>query len=227
MKILITGTSSGLGYELAKEYSKNNNTVLGISRSKTNLEIKQEICDFSNLQKIPIALQDLVGAEKIDTAILNAGALGALAKTKNTSIEAFNEIFKINVLANKIIIDWLLKNNTNIKTIIGISSGAALKTYYGWSLYCTSKAAFKQLISTYAQEEHSVHFASVAPGIIKTNMQEYINKIDARIIPSVEKFQNIYDTMDPPDKAAKKIISSLPKIKSLNSGDYIDLRDLQ
>jgi len=227
MKILITGTSSGLGYELAKEYSKNNNTVLGISRSKTNLEIKQEICDFSNLQKIPIALQNLVGAEKIDTAILNAAALGTLEQTKNTSIEAFNEIFKINVLANKIIIDWLLKNNTNIKTIIGISSGAALKTYYGWSLYCTSKAAFKQLISTYAQEEHSVHFASVAPGIIKTNMQEYINKIDARIIPSVEKFQNIYDTMDTPDKAAKKIISSLPKIKSLNSGDYIDLRDLQ
>ena len=130
-------------------------------------------------------------SEEIDTAILNAGILGELASTKNTSVEAFNEIFKINVLANKIIIDWLLKNNTNIKTIIGISSGAAIKTYYGWSLYCTSKAAFKQLISTYAQEEQNVHFTSIAPGIIKTNMQEYIKKIDVKIIPSVEKFQQV------------------------------------
>jgi len=225
MKILITGTSSGLGYGLAQEFSKNNNTVLGISRSKTDLKIKQEICDFSNLQKIPNALQNLIGTEEIDTAILNAGILGELVSTKNTSVEAFNEIFKINVLANKIIIDWLLKNNTNIKTIIGISSGAAIKTYYGWSLYCTSKAAFKQLISTYAQEEQNVHFTSIAPGIIKTNMQEYIKKIDVKTIPSVEKFQNAYDTMDTPDEVAKKIISLLPKIKNLNSGDYVDLRE--
>jgi len=225
MNILITGTSSGLGYELAKEYNVKGDTLFGISRSKTDLDIKQEVCDFSDLQELPGALNNLIGLSQVDTAILNAGLLGTLSKSRDISIDEFDNIFKVNVLANKIIIDWLLKNNTRVKTIIGISSGAALKTYYGWSLYCASKAAFKQMLSTYAQEEPDVHFVSLAPGIIKTNMQEYINKVDVKVIPSVEKFQNMYNTMNTPDIIAKKLISLLPKIKDFKSGAHVDLRE--
>tara|TARA_R110002126_G_scaffold793_3_gene4957 strand:- start:380 stop:1063 length:684 start_codon:yes stop_codon:yes gene_type:complete len=227
MNVLITGTSSGLGYELAKECVARGDTVFGISRSKSDLDINQEICDFYNLQEIPTALNSLIGSNTIDIVILNAGMLGTLSKTRDVSIDEFGNIFKVNVLANKVIVDWLLNNNIKVKTIIGISTGAALKTYYGWSLYCTSKAAFKQLISTYAQEESNVHFISIAPGVIKTKMQDYINGIDVKIIPSVEKFQSMYNTMITPDVIAKKLIQLLPKLKDFKSGSYIDLRDLQ
>lgn len=225
MNVLITGTSSGLGYELAKEYVANGDIVFGISRSESDIPINQKICDLSNLQELPAALNSLVGLNKIDTVILNAGMLGTLSKTRDIPMDEFDNMFKVNVLANKVIIDWLLNNDVDVKTIIGISTGAALKTYYGWSLYCTSKAAFKQLISTYAQEEAGIHFMSIAPGIIKTKMQDYINGIDVKTIPSVEKFQSMYDTMATPDAIAKKLIKLLPKLGDFKSGAYIDLRD--
>ena len=41
MNILITGTSSGLGYELAKQFSLEGHNVYGMSRKKSDLQIKQ------------------------------------------------------------------------------------------------------------------------------------------------------------------------------------------
>jgi NADP-dependent 3-hydroxy acid dehydrogenase YdfG len=225
MNILITGTSSGLGYELAKQFISKGDTVYGISRGISDLNIKQIQCDFHDLQAISIALNKLIDVTTFDLVILNAGMLGDISKTNNLRIDQFQNIFTVNVLANKVIIDWLLNHNVDIKNVIGISTGAALKTYYGWSLYCTSKAAFKQLISSYAQETPDIHFISLAPGIIKTKMQDYIYSLDEKEIPSINKFKTMYKNMDTADIVAKKIIKWLPKIKEFKSGNYHDLRN--
>ena len=148
--------------------------------------------------------------------------LGEINTTSSLSINQFNEIFNVNVLANKIIIDTLLSNKITLKQIIGISSGAALKPYYGWSLYCSSKSAFKQLLSTYSLEYPEIIFTSLSPGIIKTDMQNYINSLDENTYPSVKKFQQMYDTMDTADMVAKKLIDNLPKL----SDGYLDLRNI-
>ena len=149
--------------------------------------------------------------------------LGEINKVSDLSVNQFNEIFNVNVLANKIILDRLLLNKINLKQIIGISSGAALKSYYGWSLYCCSKAAFKQLLSTYAQEYPNIQFTSLAPGIIKTDMQNYINSLDKNNFPSVEKFQQMFDSMDTANTVAEKLINNLFNLKE----DYLDLRNFK
>tara|TARA_R110000744_G_scaffold93775_2_gene181134 strand:+ start:5021 stop:5701 length:681 start_codon:yes stop_codon:yes gene_type:complete len=226
MNILITGTSSGLGYELAKQFSLEGHNVYGMSRKKSNLQIKQVQVDFVDLQSVAIAMNNLIDITKIDLVILNAGQLGEINKTNDIKINQFNDIFNINVLSNKVIIDWLLNHNISVKSIIGISTGAALKAYHGWSLYCASKAAFKQLLSTYAYEESNIHFLSLAPGIIKTKMQEYIYEIDSNKIPSVKKFKDMFSTMDTADIVANKIINNLPYFSELESGDYLDLRNI-
>lgn len=225
MNVLITGTSSGLGYELAKQFISKGDTVYGISRGISNLDIKQVQCDFSDLQHLATSLNGLIDTKEIDTVILNAGMLGHLNLVNNLHINEFYDIFTVNVLANKVIIDRLLNRDISIKNIIGISTGAALKTYHGWSLYCTSKAAFKQLISSYAQEVPDIHFTSLAPGIIKTKMQDYICSLDENKIPSIGKFKTMYEKMDTADIVAKRIIKFLPEIKKIKSGDYYDLRN--
>tara|TARA_R110002012_G_scaffold234930_1_gene408602 strand:- start:9563 stop:10246 length:684 start_codon:yes stop_codon:yes gene_type:complete len=225
MNILITGTSSGLGYELAKQFEANGDTVYGISRSKSDLNIKQIQCDLGKLYRIIPTLENLIDTPSFDVVILNAGQLGEIKKGKEITINQFENIFNINVLANKIIIDWLLNKDIKVKNIIGISTGAAIKSYYGWSLYCTSKAAFKQLIASYALENKNTHFISLAPGIIKTKMQDYITSIDENKIPSVKKFKDMFDSMDPPDVVARRIIQFIPCLKSITSGTYFDLRN--
>ena len=83
MNILITGTSSGLGYELAKQFSLEGHNVYGMSRKKSDLQIKQAQVDFINPQSIVVSMDNLIDVDKIDLVILNAGQLGEINKTKN------------------------------------------------------------------------------------------------------------------------------------------------
>ena len=57
-------------------------------------------------------------------------------------------------------------------------------------------------------------------------MQEYIYEIDSNKIPSVKKFKDMFSTMDTADIVANKIINNLPYFSELESGDYLDLRNI-
>lgn len=224
MDILITGVSSGLGYELAKQFIEKGDTVYGTSRRKVNLGLNHLQCDFNNLEELEVNFKNFIkNTLEFDLVILNAGILGEINKISDLSINQFNEAFNVNVLANKIILDELLNNNVKIKKVIGISSGAALKSYYGWSLYCTTKVAFKQLLSTYSHEYKEISFTSLAPGIIKTDMQNYINSLNEKDFPSVKKFQQMFNNMDTPNVVAKKLINNLSNLEE----EYLDLRNFK
>ena len=223
--ILITGSSSGLGYELAKYYSEMGYNVVGISKSISDLKIIQFKVDFLDLNKLRETLTKLPKDLNFDLVYLNAGSLGELKRIDNLSINDFYDIMKINVLSNKLIIDYLIKLKL-FKNLIAISSGASLKAYYGWSLYCASKAAFKQLIETYSIENSEFYFLNLAPGLIKSNMQKNIFNTDSKIIPSVSKFKKLYNQMDSPSTVASRIIKNENYLCSFSSGSYFDLREL-
>ncbi len=218
MNILITGTTSGLGLSLKKEYEERGNRVFSLNR---------ETCDLSYLSGVTPALEELIQGERIDCAYLNAGVLGSLMPTVDLSIEEIMEVVTVNALANKLIIDYLL-NSSLISNVVSISSGAATKGYYGWSSYCASKAFMKQLISCYAIENPHVKFVSLAPGIIKTKMQDEIYQYSSEDIPSVQKFKDLYPTMDTSDIVANKIVSNIDDILSQDNTDqFFDLRSIK
>lgn len=225
MNILITGVSSGLGYELAKQFNNEGHCVYGLSRNKSDLDINWHSIDLSDIYSIEAVLKSLLDSIELDLVILNAGQLGEIKPTSDLDIQDFNNIMNVNFLSNKVIIDYVMNNN-NVKCVIGMSTGAALKPYYGWSLYCTTKSAFKQLISVYAEENPDIQFISLAPGIIKTPMQDYIKTINPSLIPSVCKFHNIYDDMDSPTIVANNIINNLTTITKQPSGAFVDLRKI-
>ena len=155
---------------------------------------------------------------------LNAGILGQLTPVSQISLYDYQEAFNINVWSNKIIIDKLIKNS-KVKNVVCISSGAASKGYYGWSLYCSTKAAMKQLMSCYAIENPEVNFLSLAPGLVKTKMQDEIHQYDEKDVPSVKKFKEAYETMQTPDECAKKIYENLDLILEQKQ-NFFDLRNL-
>jgi len=223
--VLITGSSSGLGFSLAKKFKELNYTVYGISRSFTHLDINQQICDFSKPNDISYYLKLLIDVKDFDYVFLNAGMLGKLDKTKNLTLSEYEEIFNVNVFSNKIILDYIL-HKTKVKNVIAISSGAALKTYLGWSLYCTSKSAFKQLVSSYADEYNDTKFINLAPGLIKSKMQDVIKSVSVNEFPSLKKFHDAYPKMDSPDEVADKIFQNLNLFEAIKSGDYLDLREI-
>ena len=108
---------------------------------------------------------------------------------------------------------------------MAISSGAALSPKIGWFLYCSSKAAFKFLIESYAHEDIKRKFINISPGLIKTKMQKQICKVDEKKISSVKKFKKLNKTNQVPsaDEVAKNILKTVKKANKA-SGSYLDIR---
>jgi|TARA_B100000780_G_scaffold279194_1_gene256351 NAD(P)-dependent dehydrogenase (short-subunit alcohol dehydrogenase family) len=224
-KILITGGSSGLGHSLAIKLAKKNKIYcLGRSDVKQK-NIKSVKCDFKNIKSIKGKLKKLLNTKKLDYVFLNAGMLGEIKNINKIKYDEINEILKVNVFANKEILDFFIEKKIKTKLIIAISSGAALAPKFGWFLYCSSKAAFKFLIESYALEDSKRSFINISPGLIKTKMQNQICKIDEKKISSVKKFKilNKQNKIPSSDEVADNIINIIQKLKK-SSGSYIDIR---
>lgn len=237
MKVLITGTSSGLGYGLALHYLKEGHHVYGISR-KSNDDLNKnrkfsflslDISDFEALRKeIPVFLKDL---DSIDLVILNAGILNDIKDLKNTSIEEIRKVMDVNVWANKVLIDSLFESINQVQQIVAISSGAAVSGTRGWNAYSLSKATLNMLIDLYSKEHEHCHFCALAPGLIETGMQDYLNSLPREYeqkYPMVKKLKEARgtDKMPKPLDAAKTIASAIGKAVKYESGSFLDMREL-
>jgi len=225
-KALITGSSSGLGLSLVDALHEKGYEIYGISRSTTPRPIHYTTLDFSHYEDLGKILKELSGDTIFDYVVLNAGTLNPIEKATEITTEDFLQSIHINVVSAKKILDFLLKNK-KVKNVIAISSGAALKPYDGWISYCVSKAALKQLIACYAVEHPDIHFLSLAPGIIKTKMQDYILTKDSTRFRSLEKFHSLYETLPSPDDVAHKIVANLSFLASRESGSFFDLREIE
>ena len=101
-----------------------------------------------NQKSLKLRLNKLLDTKELDYVFLNAGILGEINLIEKIKFSQILEIYKINVLANKEILDFIIKKKIKTKLIIAISSGAALSPKIGWYLYCSPKSAFKFLIAS-------------------------------------------------------------------------------
>lgn len=235
MNILITGTSSGIGEGLTNYYLSTGNKVWGISRRenktlKSFSEYRFLRADLSKEEEIIEVLANLKSKNiTLDLVILNAGILGEIKPMYNQKMETVFAIMQINVWANKILIDNLIKNNFSIRQIVAISSGAAKNGSAGWGPYSISKAALNMLIKTYASEFSNIHFSAIAPGLVDTAMQEYISNLDNELqFPAVERLKKVRGTSEMPDAftIAPILANLFKKVLTMDSGIYTDIRDL-
>ncbi len=235
MNIFITGTSSGLGFGLAKHYLNEGHHVYGISRRSNddlnrfeNFSFRsQDISDFADLEKnLPTFLKE---AGKLDLVILNAGMLNEIKDMKDTGLDEIEKVMKVNVWANKIIIDTLFGHFEEIDQVVAISSGASVSGSRGWNAYSLSKATLNMLIKLYANEEPGTHFCALAPGLIDSNMQEYVSGLpEEKDYPTIARLKEVRASGKMPtiEEAAKSNADAIKKIRDHESGSFLDVRQL-
>lgn len=208
-KILITGTSRGIGESLAIKFLNENWDVHGFSRHKNdqikkNIKrkslYKETIGDISNIKDARRFLKKSlidVTEDQCEQIILinNAGILEPVKKIRECELEEMIYNFKVNVLGTCSLISLFLSELKDIavpKYIINISSGAGKNPYHSWGSYCASKAAidmFSQCVDL--EEKNSKNAAkifSIAPGVVETKMQETIRTKSLEDFPLVNKF---------------------------------------
>ncbi len=235
MKILITGTSTGLGFGLATHYLSLNHDVYGISRRSNALLnrntqfafLSQDITEFEEVKiNIPVFLKDI---DSLDLVILNAGILNSVKDMKDTSLTELKHVMDVNVWANKTLIDSLFKNIKRIQQVVAISSGISVSGSRGWNAYAISKASLNVLMRLYSAEHKDTHFCALAPGLVDTGMQDYISGLpDDERFPQINILKKYKDTprMPHPEEAAKLVSDAINKATRYESGNFIDLRDI-
>ena len=225
--ILITGCSSGLGLALTNYYLSKNFTVYGTSRTRpdiSNTNFFHKCFDLSNILEIKTQLSDFIkDIKELDTVFLNAGMLGKIKILKDLSIDELNEVYSLNVYANKEILDILM--NIKVKNIIVISSGASKNGYKGWGAYSLSKAGVNMLVNLYSNEMVNTKIIALAPGVIKTPMTDFIRfELDENIFPSVKKLNE--GVVQTPQETAQKIFELALNLDDFTSGSYVDIREI-
>lgn len=225
--ILITGCSSGLGLALTNYYLEKDFKVYGISRNKPDIKNENFIhksFDLSNISKIKEELSTFIlDIKEINTVFLNAGMLGKIKILSKLSIEELNEVYALNVYANKELLDILM--NLKVKNILVISSGASKNGYKGWGSYSLSKAGVNMLVNLYSNEMIDTKILAVAPGVIKTPMTDYIRfELDENIFPSVKKLN--LGVVQTPEETALKMDNLINNIAEFESGTYVDIREI-
>ena len=231
-KALITGISRGLGRGLAEVLIDEGYYVYGCSRSGQafNEQMHHITCDLSVVEDIHHCFEKLLAnVQSLDVVILNAGILGDIKDMSATSVDELENMMTMNVWSNKVILDFLLQSDIKVGQIILMSSGAAVLGNKGWGGYALSKAALNMLGKLYSHEFSSAHITSIAPGIIDTDMMNYLcNDADSKAFPALQRLKDARgtDSMQTPEVAARKIVEALPILKNFDSGSFVDLRQI-
>lgn len=225
--ILITGCSSGLGFALTNYYLQKGFKVYGISRNKPEIQNQNFIhisFDLSKISDIKTSLTNILkDIKNLDLVFLNAGILGKIKILQELSIEEMQEVYNLNVYANKELLDILMQ--IDVKNIFIISSGASKTGYKGWGLYSLSKAGVNMLVNLYSNEMFNTKIIALAPGVIKTPMTDYIRfELDENIFTSAKKLneglvQTAFET-------AIKIDAFINRIDEFETGSYVDIRQI-
>lgn len=178
--IIITGTSRGIGYELALLFAEAGHNVLALSRKTPqalveNPKITCLAVDLSKPKDLSQVENFLSHSWKnVDAIIHNAGSL-LLKPFAQTSAEDFENIYKVNVFAvaslTRIALRYLQKGS-HVVTISSMGGIQGSLKFAGLSAYSSSKGAVITLTELLAEEyrEQGIAFNVLALGSVQTEM---------------------------------------------------------
>ncbi|RYJ50769.1 SDR family oxidoreductase [Flavobacterium petrolei] len=178
--IIITGTSRGIGFELALQFANAGHQVLAISRKIPQALLGNEniTClsvDLSTESEV-VKVSDFLSKswKQIDAVIHNAGSL-LLKPFSETTQEDFENIYRVNVfgVANltRICLPYLQKGG-HVVTISSMGGIQGSLKFAGLAAYSSSKGAVITLSELLAEEykERGISFNVLALGSVQTEM---------------------------------------------------------
>jgi short-subunit dehydrogenase len=184
MKILITGASSGLGAEFARQYANVENELILLARREEKLRLLQNElqtkCKSITLIVVDVGdfelLQSKIGQiADVDMVILNAGISLGHSNAVPT-IAAFKELYDVNLLANHAILEILLPRMQAKRSgkIVFISSLSSLFTMPSAKVYASSKRALNAYAEgiRYEYAKDNIKVITILPGFIKSELTD-------------------------------------------------------
>lgn len=210
---LITGGSEGIGYELAKLFSKDGHNVIIVARNETKLlKVKRELeekyknkvktisLDFT-VEKSCEELIDIVDKKNfvVDNLINNVG-IGSFGDFCDAEEGFEDRIIDINIRTVTILTKYYMKQmlSRGSGNILNVSSTASFVAGPRMAMYYSTKAYVLSLTEALYEEARGtgVYIGCLCPGPVKTTFQE---KAGIKKAESTKKY--LMDASDVAQKA--------------------------
>lgn len=184
--VWVTGASTGIGREIANEFSKAGHIVVVSARRKSRLvrivseikfadrEASAFVCNVMSERSIQITakrIREKYG--KVDILVNNAGVT-AFRSFMETKTSDFDSIIDTNLrgafLCIKSVLPQMIKSKSG--QIINILSTAAVTAFEDSSIYAASKAGLLAMSNCLREEtrRYNIKISNILPGAVETAM---------------------------------------------------------
>ncbi len=180
-KILITGGTNGIGFEIAKTLSAEGAEVVVCGQNQARIDktikkigvhgIRADVSQEEDVTSLFAEAIELMNG--LDVLINNAGEGGNFRTLVDSSAEELQKIWEVNVkglfLCGQEAARYFIDQNYG--NIINIGSSAATKGFAGGSIYCSSKFAVSGLTQCWQAElrPHNIRVMQINPSEVITD----------------------------------------------------------
>lgn len=188
MTVVITGSSSGIGRELARRYSLKASTLHLISRradlleelsseiQKEGLQIFTHAVDVTDFEAARAVYSSICGmSETIDIVVANAG-ISSEHKAELYEFWDFKRIIDVNLLGVAAMFDIFAKKmlSQGGGKLVAVSSLASFVAFPTTAAYSASKRALNSLLDSMRLllEPQNIKVINIQPGFIKTPLTD-------------------------------------------------------
>lgn len=199
MKIVLTGSSTGIGRALGEHLLARGHEVWGLARSdqsefagKNAGRFHASRCDVSRWDQVAKAFGE-IGARwaAVDALIACAGLQGEIGRALESDPQRWSETVRANLDGTYHAIragaPWLRRASRRAK-VVCFSGGGATKPRPNFSAYGVAKTGIVRLVETIAEEEQGqpLDINAIAPGAINTRLTDEVLRLGPDVVGTAE-----------------------------------------
>jgi NAD(P)-dependent dehydrogenase (short-subunit alcohol dehydrogenase family) len=248
---LVTGSSSGIGYETALLLARNGFDTFATMR---NMNKSKEITEVSKRENLPLrvmqldvnddrsvadAINNILNEKKSIEVVVNNAGYGLMGSVEDSSLDEIKAQFETNffgaIRVIKEVIPIMRKQRAG--TIVNVSSVAGRIGFPMGSAYVSSKFALEGLSESmsYELKQFGIKIVLIEPGVINTNFALVTPKKALEANSSYSQLmnkleENLFSTIangTPPKDVANVILHSItkesPEHRYLVGNDAVEL----
>ena len=214
MKIVLTGSSTGIGRALAERLLAHGHDVWGLARSDQSdfaaqhtgkLHVTRcDVADWLHMQRAAAAVS--AAWPHVDALVTCAGLQGEVGRALAADAPKWSATVRANLdgtfFAVRAFHDLLSRASRRAK-IVCFSGGGATKPRANFSAYGVAKTAVVRLVETIAEEERGrpLDINALAPGAINTRLTDEVLALGPAVVGEAE-FAAAQKQKKSPDAAA-------------------------